>query len=320
METILTYTIIATFIIVVAIFLVVKYRNKNMELQHTKNDNCHIIDLLNAKIAQLDSNIKTESERCATANKENTSSIRYAQRIQRAAFPQKEIGNVFDDYFIFTKSIDIVTGDFFKAVKVKNYKIFVLADCAGHGIPGAFLTMLGLSALKESLTKHFNDSNINLAEILGEMRQFVKTSLKSNNNQSNIHDGMNLTLCAFDTNGEIRFAGANQNVYLYSNGILQAFNGDRMPIGWSFKNENPFTQTIIQAPKGSMLYLTTDSLQSQFGGPNNVKFSTKRLTAMFKDIAPLPIQEQQKNVSSIVNNWVEGYTQVDDLTVAGVRV
>ena len=285
-------------------------------------DNERKISELQSKISAIEADIATESERCAKANHENNSGLRYAQRIQRAAFPQKEIGGFFDDYFIFTKPIGIVSGDFYKAVEIKNYKIFALADCAGHGVPGAFLTMLGLSALKESLAKHFYDDNISLAAILDEMRQFVKSSLRSGEDGIDaINDGMNFSLCAFPHDGgDIRFAGANQNVYLYSNGVLTTYNGDRMPIGWSFKGDIPFTETLIPAHKGDILYLTTDSLQSQFGGPDNVKFSTKRLTAMFEQIATLPTEEQKNTVADIVNNWVEGYVQVDDLTVAGVRV
>lgn len=292
------------------------------EYKTIREDNERTISDLQAKISALDATIATESERCAKAIDENTAGIRYARRIQSAAFPQKEIGDVFGDYFVFTKPIGIVTGDFYKALETKHYKIFALADCAGHGVPGAFLTMLGLSALKESVAKHFYDSDIPLAAILDEMRQFVKSSLRSSEDGIDaINDGMNFTLCAFPRDGgDIRFAGANQNVYLFSDGRLTAYNGDRMPIGWSFKGDIPFTETLIPAHEGDILYLATDSLQSQFGGPDNVKFSTKRLTAMFEQIAALPTEEQKNAVANIVNNWVEGYVQVDDLTVAGVRV
>lgn len=292
------------------------------DCQQAYQANCNRISELQSKIAELDATIAAESQRCEKATLENTSGIRYAQRIQRAAFPQKEIGEVFGDYFVFTKPIGIVSGDFYKAVEIKNYKIFALADCAGHGVPGAFLTMLGLSALKESLAKHYYDDNIPLAAILDEMRQFVKSSLRSSEDGIDaINDGMNFSLCAFPRNGgDIRFAGANQNVYLYSNGALATYNGDRMPIGWSFKGDSPFAETLIPAHEGDVLYLATDSLQSQFGGPDNVKFSAKRLTAMFEQIATLPTEEQKNTVADIVNNWVEGHVQVDDLTVAGVRV
>lgn len=285
-------------------------------------NNCKKINELQSQINNLDAAIATESARCEKANLEKTAGIRYAKRIQSAAFPQKEIGNVFDDYFVFTKPHSIVTGDFCKAAETKNYKIIALADCSGHGVPGAFLTMLGLSALKESLAKHYYDSNISLAAILDEMRAFVKSSLRSTDyNIDTINDGMNLTLCAFNNEESgIRFASANQNVYLFSNGQLTAYCGDRMPIGWSFKGDGQFTETMIPAHKGDLLYLTTDSLQSQFGGPGNVKFSTKRLTAMFEQIAPLPTEEQKNTVADIVDHWVEGHVQVDDLMVVGVRV
>ena len=315
------YMIVAA-VVVAALVLIFKNRRKLNQCQRVLNDNAVEISKLKNAISEQETAIATESERCAKAIHENTSSIRYAKRIQSAAFPQKEISSIFSDYFIFTKPHTIVTGDFYKSFEIEHYKIFALADCSGHGVPGGFLTMLGLSALKESLAKHFYDENIDLAAILEEMRDFVKSSLRSNDDSvSNINDGLNLTLCAFDNNGGgVRFAGANQNVYLYSNGTLTTYNGDRMPIGWSFKGDSPFSETFIPVKKGDMLYFTTDSLQNQFGGPENVKFSTKRLTAMFEQIGGMPIEEQKNTVSSIVNDWIEGYAQVDDLTLAGVRI
>ena len=286
------------------------------------DDNKQRIRELQSTIADLDATIQAETERCANADIQNTAGIRYAQRIQRAAFPLKEISGIFSDYFVFTKPLGIVTGDFYKALTIKNYKIFALADCAGHGVPGAFLTMLGIAALKESMAIHYNDDDIHPSEILGEMRQFVKTSLRSGNDGiDNINDGMNLTLCAFRNDGEgVVFAGANQNVYHYSNGATTSYCGDRMPIGWSFKGDGPFTETLIPAKKGDIIYLVTDSIQSQFGGPNNVKFSVKRLVAMLEAIAAMPLDEQKSVVAKTINDWVEGHILVDDLTVAGVRV
>ncbi|MDD6002610.1 MAG: SpoIIE family protein phosphatase [Bacteroidales bacterium] len=299
-----------------------EYRKQAAKLKAARDANAKRIAELQNQLAAADVTIQKESERCAKAIHENTSSIRYAKRIQSAAFSQKEISGIFSDYFIFTKPHTIVTGDFYKAAEIEHYKIFALADCSGHGVPGGFLSMLGLSALKESLAKHFYDDNIDLAAILGELREFVKSSLRSDNdNPDNISDGMNLTLCAFEIKGEgVRFAGANQNVYLYSDGKLTTYNGDRMPIGWSFKGDSPFSETYIPVKKGDMLYLTTDSLQNQFGGPDNSKFSTKRLVSMFEQIGSMSTVEQKDTVADIVNKWVEGTVQIDDLTVAGVRV
>jgi len=299
-----------------------EYRKQAAKLKAARDANAKRIAELQNQLAAADVTIQKESERCAKAIHENTSSIRYAKRIQSAAFSQKEISGIFSDYFIFTKPHTIVTGDFYKAAEIEHYKIFALADCSGHGVPGGFLSMLGLSALKESLAKHFYDDNIDLAAILGELREFVKSSLRSDNdNPDNISDGMNLTLCAFEIKGEgVRFAGANQNVYLYSDGKLTTYNGDRMPIGWSFKGDSPFSETYIPVKKGDMLYLTTDSLQNQFGGPDNSKFSTKRLVSMFEQIGSMSTAEQKDTVADIVNKWVEGTVQIDDLTVAGVRV
>lgn len=322
MTTMIIIAIATALFTVGGIVILAKQRLRSSELKKTIDSNDSAIVTLESEIEALENSIVSESERCVKANNKKIEGIRYARRIQRAAFPQREIGTIFHEYFIFTNPLGIVTGDFFKAVEIKNYKIFALADCAGHGVPGAFLTMLGLSALKESLIKHFNDSDICFADILGEMRQYIKNTLHSNDNSFvNINDGMNMSLCAFDTNNDrIIFAGANHNVYLYSNGQLTSYHGDRMPIGWSFKGDSAFNETSINAQKGDMLYFVTDSLQNQFGGPNDMKFSVKRLTAMLENIATLPIEEQKSTIDTTFNQWTNGRENIDDITVVGLRV
>ncbi len=316
------YFIIVPVLVVASFIMIFRYRRQLKQYEIVFNNNSLEISNLQRQIFQQDTDIKRESQRCARANHENTSSIRYAKRIQSAAFPQKEIFSFFPESFIYTKPHTIVSGDFYKSAAIEHYKIIALADCSGHGVPGSFLTMLGLAALKEALAKHFYDENIDLANILDELREFVKSSLRStDDNISTINDGMNFTLCAFENKGGgIRFAGANQNIYLYSNGELTTYNGDRMPIGWSFKGDAPFSETYIPVKKGDMLYLTTDSLQNQFGGDENVKFSVKRLTAMFEQIGQKPISEQYAYVADTVDKWVNGHIQIDDLTVIGIMV
>ncbi len=314
---------LATLLVIVGLLLLFKNKQQVSQLKSIYDANENTINQWKTTIAQQENTINIQTAHFQKAQHENTSGIRYAKRIQKAAFSQnKEISGIFNEFFIFSKPHSIVTGDFYKAVEIEHYKIFALADCSGHGVPGGFLTMLGLSAFKESLQRHFYDDNIDLAAILDEMREFVKSSLRSTDDSiATINDGMNLTVCAFDIKGGgVRFAGANQNVYVYSDGQLTTYNGDRMPIGWSFKGESPFTETYIPVHKGDMLYLTTDSLQNQFGGPENTKFSTKRLVSMFEQLGTQSIEQQQATVADIVNNWVEGYEQVDDLTVAGVRI
>ena len=316
-------TVLGVIIVVVCLLVLFKHKQQVSELQTTYDTNEKSISQLQGLIAEQENTIAIKTEHFQKTQHENTSGIRYAKRIQKAAFSQnKEISGIFNEFFIFSKPHTIVTGDFYKAVEIEHYKIFALADCSGHGVPGGFLTMLGLSAFKESLSRHFYDENIDLAAILDEMRDFVKSSLRStDDNIATINDGMNLTVCAFDSQGGgVRFAGANQNVYVYSGGQLTTYNGDRMPIGWSFKGDSPFSETFIPVHKGDMLYLTTDSLQNQFGGPENSKFSSKRLVSMFEQLGTLPIDQQEATVTEIVNKWVEGYEQVDDLTVAGVRI
>ncbi|MCQ2975756.1 MAG: SpoIIE family protein phosphatase [Bacteroidales bacterium] len=312
--------ILLLLIVLIIVYLQISKRRKNLI---NKKNNEETIKNLDDEINKLETEISEQNEEYQKVISEATSSIRYAKRIQNATFSQpKEMEALFKEYFIFTKPHSIVTGDFYKAIEIKHYKIFVLADCSGHGVPGGFITMLGLSALKESFSNHFNDDNLDLGNILDEMRIFVKETLRSDsNNEQNINDGMNITICAFDIeNNSVRFAGANQNVYLVRGNDLTTYNGDRMPIGWSFKEENPFSETCIPTKNGDMLYILTDSLQNQFGGKDNTKFSIKRITNMLLQIANLPISEQKSFVETTVNEWVEGYEQIDDLSLVGIKL
>ncbi|MCQ2250260.1 MAG: SpoIIE family protein phosphatase [Bacteroidales bacterium] len=248
-------------------------------------------------------------------------SIRQAKRIQTATFTQdSELTKVFPEAFIFTKTHSIVSGDFYKAAPMEHYNIFALADCAGCGVPGGFLSMLGISLLNEQISIHYHDQKINLALMLETLRDNVIQALSAGAS-SNVNDGMNMTLVAFaKEGGRVLFAGADQNLYICHEGKVRVINGDKYPVGWYIKGNLPFSQKEETVSPGDMVYLTTDSLQSQFGGPQGAKFTHKRLIQMFEDISTMDIKDQKQTIHNTVYSWVEGHKQIDDLTLAGVRV
>ncbi len=248
-------------------------------------------------------------------------SIRRARRIQTASFTQdQELYGVFADAFIFTKTHSIVSGDFYKAARMEHFRIFVLADCAGCGVPGGFLSMLGIALINEQISLHYRDTHIDLAAMLEHMRDNVIQAL-SHGASSNVNDGMNMTLVALGKDGKrIYFAGADQNLYICHNGQARVIYGNKYPVGWYIKGNLPFDQKEDSVEPGDMVYLSTDSLQSQFGGPDGAKFSHKRLMKMMEDVSDKPCQEQKETIHKIVYDWVEGHKQIDDLSLAGFRV
>lgn len=252
---------------------------------------------------------------------EQLAGIRRAKRIQTAVFTQQmELHNVFPEAFIFTKTHSIVSGDLYKVAEMEHYKVFVLADCSGYGVPGGFLSMLGIALINEQLSMHHQDTDINLTAMLDSMRDNVIQALDSDGN-TNVNDGMNMTICAFSKHdGKVYFAGAGQNLYICHEGKVRVINGDKQPIGSHIKGKLPFTQHEEQVCPGDMVYLTTDSLQSQFGGPQGAKFTHKRVISMFEEISAHTADEQKSIIHKIVYDWVEGHKQIDDLTLAGVRI
>jgi len=320
-------------VIVLAVFTVFQYIKKrklqskwrNLKQSYDKHcwEKSQQLESLRQNTEKLTQELERKQKALNTLKDETMSSIRYARRIQEAAFTQdSELLKIFPEAFIYTRTHSIVSGDFYKAIETQNFKIFALADCAGHGIPGGFLTMLGISILKEQLSEHYTDTEIHTAEILEKMRDGIISSLNSgDSNIENINDGLNLTLVAFNkNNNSLIFSGANQNLYIWRNGDVKVLKGDKIPVGWSMKGNLPYTEQGCEIFAGDMVFFTTDSLQSQFGGENDQKFGSKRLVQMFQEIGSKSAVEQKNIISNTVETWIDGHIQVDDISLAGIRI
>lgn len=261
----------------------------------------------------------------AVKNKEITDSIHYAKNIQLASIPSEENFNFhFSDSFVFFQPKDIVSGDFYWVYERDGVVFYVTADCTGHGVPGGFMTMLGLSFLEEIIA----GKNIqNPAEVLNMLRDKIIKSLNQTGEYGESKDGMDITICRLDkTTLELTFASANNDLYLITIGDansserhLLEYKANRQPCGF-YLNNDPFTTQTIQLKKGDCIYTFTDGYADQFGGPKGKKFRYKQFQELLSTIAHLDFSEQKSILNQTMEIWQGSLEQVDDILVIGVKV
>jgi serine phosphatase RsbU (regulator of sigma subunit)/ligand-binding sensor domain-containing protein len=247
-------------------------------------------------------------------------SITYAQRIQRAIL-QKEstIEHWLKEYFIFWKPRDIVSGDFYWINKVENKVIVVAADCTGHGVPGAFMSMLGVSFLNEITAKK---ENIESHIILNKLREYVKSTLSQDGEEGEAKDGMDMSLMIFDFDANVaEFSGAFNGLYMIRDNELSEIKADKMPVSIYMKEADSFTKHEIKLRKGDMFYMLSDGFPDQFGGDRGRKFMRKPLKQMLLDMHQKSMADQKDTLENTLREWMGGqYHQTDDIIVIGVRV
>ena len=279
---------------------------------------------LEQTVAQKEDEISRISQEYESAAKDMKASIHYAERIQRAVIPQDaEFKALFPDCFIYFSPRDFVSGDFYTCASSPTCKIAIVADCTGHGVPGGLLSMLGMSALKDLLSKQKLSSDFQPGEILDSLRKFMLASLAEadESDDTTVSDGMDFTLCVFNNEmTQIRYACANHTIYVARDGEITKLKGDRMPIGRHPRQDTPFESFTFDLQKGDMVYLCSDGIQDQFGSPANIKFTTKRLALMLQEHCNEDTQTQYANLSKIVNDWKVGREQFDDQTLIGIRI
>ncbi|MEN8120864.1 MAG: tetratricopeptide repeat protein [Bacteroidota bacterium] len=252
-------------------------------------------------------------------NQEITDSIEYASRIQTVMLPPEDYLNyILSDYFVFFKPKGIVSGDFYWVKKINNYIIFAIADCTGHGVPGAFISMLGMSFLNEILQKtKITQAN----QVLNELRHKIKETLRQTGEKGELYDGMDISLCALNTETNIlQFSGANNPLYIIHEGEFIEIKPDKMPIGY-YPNEKPsFTNHEIQLNSGDTFYLFSDGFMDQFGGRKGFKYKPGKFQQVLFENYKNPLVIQKELLEHELKNWMKGYEQTDDILVMGVRV
>jgi serine phosphatase RsbU (regulator of sigma subunit) len=302
-------------------------KSQNEEIK-SQNDE---LETQNDYLAKQRDEISHQRDEISNQKKQITSSIEYASLIQKAVLAtDNEIREVTPEYFIIYRPKDIVSGDFywFRNLDVgnKKYRVFTAVDCTGHGVPGAFMSMLGTSFLNEIANE--NKTGINAAEILNGLRKLVKEHLHQETGDRMARDGMDTALCMLDYDEmKLQYAGANNPMFIIRNGNgsegykLEEYKADRMPIGIHIKEKESFTNHEIKVQKGDIIYLFSDGYVDQFGGEKGDKFKMKRFRELIQKISHLPLNQQQEKLEQTLNDWMgETYNQLDDITILGVKI
>lgn len=250
-------------------------------------------------------------------NKSILDSINYAQRIQQAVLPlESDIKNALPDSFIFFRPRDVVSGDFYWFSN-KNGRIYIAAvDCTGHGVPGAFMCMIGNTLLNEIVNEK---GIVHTDEILYHLREGVIKSLKQTGAEGENKDGMDIALCAI-TGRQAEFSGAYNPIWIASKGKIIEINADKQPIGIYTGDPRPFTRHTIALDKDDCLYLFTDGFADQFGGPRGKKMMYRRLQEKISEIVAQPMGTQQQMLEGLFSQWKGNYEQVDDVCLIGIRI
>ena len=341
--------VIAFSILMIKMFLQKKKANsllsqQNIEIRQQKEE-----------IQAQRDEIESQRDLVTLQKEEIEDSIKYAQTIQKAVLPSLQMANnLLNEYFILFKPKDVVSGDFYWFSKVKNWTLIAVADCTGHGVPGGFMSMLGISFLNEIVSRNEVQT---ASAVLEEMRKYVINSLQQQDNNGiidynpetfNIKDGMDMSFVAIDfSNGKLQFAGANNPLWIIKSpksqnqsqkiqdkeilltslglGLEACFlelKADKMPIA-IYERMDKFTNHEIQLEKGDIIYLFSDGFADQFGGPSGKKFKSRIFQNILKNNAHLSMKEQGFKLNTIIEDWKTGHSekhpQTDDITVVGVK-
>lgn len=304
--------------IILGVFFYIKYRTK--KLIKTKL-------LLEAKVKQRTLQVENQKSELEQKNKDITDSINYAKRIQNAVLPdEKQFTTEFPDAFVYFKPRDIVSGDLFWIAKVKTssdppifLKVVAAADCTGHGVPGAFMSLMTTELLNNSV----KNPDINSpSDLLAFINKKLPEGLNKNNKEK-INDGLDIAVCAIDFEaGKIYYGGANRPVWILRKsdpGEMEEIKATKASIGAYTPPEQIFETHVINIEPGDKIYLFTDGITDQFGGEKGKKFSKARLKNTILESANLNMSQQREYLENVIMNWQGTKEQVDDILVIGIE-
>ena len=294
---------------IVFVWLIVKFNTRRLQKDKER---------LEGIVKERTAEVVKQKEEIEEKNQHITSSIEYASRIQRALLPPEElIQKHLPNHFILYKPRDIVSGDFYWLKQIEDSIVFATADCTGHGVPGAFMSMLGISFLNEIVNKkHINKPS----DILNELREKVKLSLRQTGKDNESKDGMDIAVCVIDNkNMTLEYAGAYNPLYLIRNGELHEIKATRNPIG-IYLREKPFENHKVQLEKEDVIYTFSDGYVDQFGGVENTKFKASNFKKLLLEIWNKPLKEQEEILDKTIIEWQGESEQTDDIVILGVKI
>jgi phosphoserine phosphatase RsbU/P len=293
--------------------------DNGIEMYKLKEQNKKLFEELKEANQTLEQKVISRTMQIELQNKEITSSIHYARKIQNALLPQKEeLDRLLPSHFVFSRPKGIVSGDYYWVSSRDEKIVFTVADCTGHGIPGAFMSILGVAFLNDILNKM---GNIRANEILNQLRVMVIRSLHQTGKSDETRDGMEMALCVIDFNRMmLQFSGAFRPLYIFRGNDILELQGDNMPIGIYDDEEVSFTNRESSFEKGDMIYLFTDGYVDQLGGTERKTFRTFNFKKLLAEICILPLHKQCELLEHRFNEWRGEINQVDDILVVGIRL
>jgi serine phosphatase RsbU (regulator of sigma subunit) len=264
------------------------------------------------------SEIEIQRSELQLRNKDLTDSLNYARRIQAALLPSEHhIRRIFPDYFIYYRPKHIVSGDFYWFSERDDKYFIAAADCTGHGVPGALMSMIGL----ELIHKIINEMKVDDSDqvLLTMNRELESAFFKEESGKPIIKDGIEMSICIIDKKTRVmEFSGAFLPVYIVRDDKLIEIKGDKKNVVQSFAMVS-FNRSTFTLQEGDLLYLFSDGYADQFGGPENKKFMYRRLRHILLTISKYPLPDQQRILDETIDSWMEGHDQIDDMMILGVR-
>ncbi len=308
-KTILAY-ILYGILLVMGVFFFVRWREQKL-IEEKR--------ILEEKVKERTLEIEMQKEELAKKNQDNLDSLRYAKRIQQAILPPLErLTETMEEHFLLWRPQNIVSGDYHWSARKGDHTVVVAADCTGHGVPGAFMSMLGVAFLNEIVN---NKGLIEPDAILNLLRTQVIRQMSQEHEEQGAKDGMDISLYVVDHKAmRVSFSGAYNGLYIIRKGELTELKADRMPVGDHIRKEEPFTVKTFDLEKGDCLYNFSDGYPDQFGGEDGRKFMSKNFKKLLLQIYEKPMAEQKALLNARIEEWMGGEEQIDDIIVIGVRV
>lgn len=334
MEAVKYATIIIFMMMMLVVSLLITYFhdrfvNKSLKLQESKlrQVNNELTDLYNATKEQSEeikaqtTEMKRQRNKLSTYNFKMMIHLGIGKRMQSYIVPPMEtVRSIFPDSFIMWRPLEEVSGDFYWCSEANGYKIVAVADCTGHGIPGAFLSMLGVALLNSIVPRMGHDTNA--AKILDRLRERVEELMRRGSNNNEVHDGMDIAICMFcPQEHRLHYAGAYRPLWMVRDGDLTEFKADKMPVAIDEDRKGKFTNHQIETRKGDMFYMFSDGITDQYGtspSGKKTKFKAKRLREFVETKYALPPDAQRAELEQTINQWSGPHEQTDDIMFFGI--
>lgn len=301
----------AAILFFLTIWLYIRFRIKSLKREKK---------ILEEEVLKRTIEIRKQNTTLEEQKEEIQSSIHYAQRIQSAVLPSKRrMDALLKEYFILYKPCEIVSGDFYWVSGINTHVFFAAVDCTGHGVPGSFMSMLGLGALNDIL-KSLNQ--VKASAVLDQLNERIREALhQGNDKDTEAREGMDISLCILDTaSNVIQFSGANNPVYVIHDNALREYPADRIEIGSYSSEKQKFTNHEIVCSDGDVVYLFTDGFTDQVGGRDRKKYKSQKFREFLLSVHRKSLEEQKLLLENEIETWKGPYEQIDDILVMGIRI